>query len=189
MVLSFLKVVYDDSIITTRGGLTTTDQYFEGRPGYQILAIKSNNGAILISKDPVQKQNLSMAFVCGKRLEQSDLSVVTALLYDYNGQQQIGCNIDIQTTKEAAFYCPAPYVRDPPNCFDQVSVNGELKDLSGISQSLVASHSNHFVTLKFESKRVGLGEKRRQTPPLECRCVTIKGVVLSTIQIENYYAK
>ncbi|CDR97879.1 hypothetical protein BBBOND_0403670 [Babesia bigemina] len=82
-----------------------------------------------------------------------------------------------------------PYVLDPPGCFYQVSVNGEVKNLSNISQSLVASRTKHFVTLRFDSELIGPGEKLRQSPPLECRCVTVKGIVLSTIQVENYYAK
>ncbi|CDR96140.1 hypothetical protein BBBOND_0300450 [Babesia bigemina] len=82
-----------------------------------------------------------------------------------------------------------PYVLEPPNCFDQVYVEDEVKNLSDISQSLVASHSNHFVTVRLYSSLAGPYETLRQTPPLECRCVTIKGIVLSTIQIENYYSK
>ncbi|CDR95634.1 hypothetical protein BBBOND_0207880 [Babesia bigemina] len=113
----------------------------------------------------------------------------TPQIYDADAQSQFGCKIDLQTAGEAAFYCPVPYVLDPPNCFEQVSVDGEVKNLSDISRSLVASHSNHFVTLRFDRELVGAGDMLRQTPPLECRCVTIKGIVLSTIQIENYYAK
>ncbi|CDR97766.1 hypothetical protein BBBOND_0402540 [Babesia bigemina] len=113
----------------------------------------------------------------------------TPKLYDSIGRQRIGCTIYLQAAKEAAFYCPAPYVRDPPGCFDQVYVDAELKNLSDISQSLEVSHTNHFVTLKLNSELVGPYETLRQNPPLECRCVTIKGIVLSTIQIENYYAK
>ncbi|CDR95891.1 hypothetical protein BBBOND_0210440 [Babesia bigemina] len=112
----------------------------------------------------------------------------TPKIYDAEGKA-IGCKIDIQTADEAAFYCPAPYVLDPPNCFDHVYVNGEVMNLSEVSYSLVASRTNHFVTLEFDGRVVGAGEMLRQTPPLECRCVTIKGIVLSTIQIENYYAK
>ncbi|CDR97585.1 hypothetical protein BBBOND_0400770 [Babesia bigemina] len=125
---------------------------------------------------------------CGVTYESDELfKPETPKIYDADGQE-MGCKIDIQTAKEAAFYCPAPYVLDPPNCFDQVSVNGELKDLSEISKSLVPSRTNHFVTLKLNGNRVGPGEKLRQSPPLECRCVTVKGIVLSTIQIENYYS-
>ncbi|CDR98018.1 hypothetical protein BBBOND_0405030 [Babesia bigemina] len=113
----------------------------------------------------------------------------TPKLYDADGELQFGCQIDIETAKEAAFYCPAPYVLDPPNCFDQVYVNGEVKNLTEISKSLIASASSHFVTLLFDSARIGPGETLHQTPPLECRCVTIKGIVLSTIHIENYYSK
>ncbi|CDR93864.1 hypothetical protein BBBOND_0101930 [Babesia bigemina] len=99
------------------------------------------------------------------------------------------CFYHFKTAKEAAFYCPVPYVLDPPNCFYQVLVEGEVKNLSDVSQSLAALHSNHFVTVRIYSSVVGPYETLRQTPPLECRCVTIKGVVLSTIQIEHYYAK
>ncbi|GBE62130.1 hypothetical protein, conserved [Babesia ovata] len=113
----------------------------------------------------------------------------TPPLYDGDGQSQFGCKIDLQAAKEAAFYCPAPYVLDPPNCFSQVYVDGEVKSMSELSKSLVASRSNHFVILRFDSSRVGQNETLRQTPPLECRCVTVKGVVLSTIQIGNYYSK
>ncbi|CDR97432.1 hypothetical protein BBBOND_0313340 [Babesia bigemina] len=112
----------------------------------------------------------------------------THKLYDDNGQE-IGCMIDLQFARKAAFYCPVPYVLEPSYCFDEVLVDGIIKNISEISQSLVASRTNHFVTLKFDNKLVGAGETLRQTPPLECRCVTIKGVILSTIQIENYYAK
>ncbi|CDR97273.1 hypothetical protein BBBOND_0311760 [Babesia bigemina] len=126
---------------------------------------------------------------CGFTYESDELfKPETPEIYDANGQQ-IGCKIDIQAAGEAAFYCPAPYVLDPPGCFDQVYVDGEEKNVRDISQSLGASRSNHFVTLKFYGKVVGPGETLRKTPPLECRCVTIKGIVLSTIQIENYYAK
>ncbi|CDR98087.1 hypothetical protein BBBOND_0405710 [Babesia bigemina] len=126
---------------------------------------------------------------CGVTYESDDLfKPETPKLYDTDGRQ-IGCKIDIQNVKEAAFYCPAPYVLDPPNCFDQVLVEGKVKNLSDISQSIVASHSNHFVILQFDSSRIGRGETLRKTPPLECQCVTIKGVILSTIQIKHYYSK
>ncbi|CDR94794.1 hypothetical protein BBBOND_0110910 [Babesia bigemina] len=126
---------------------------------------------------------------CGVTYESDELfKPETPQLYDASGRQ-IGCKIDIQNAKEAAFYCPAPYVLDPPNCFDQIWVNGEVKNVSYVSKSFVASRSNHFVILRFDSELIGPGETLRQTPPLECRCVTIKGVILSTIQIENYYAK
>ncbi|CDR97951.1 hypothetical protein BBBOND_0404390 [Babesia bigemina] len=111
----------------------------------------------------------------------------TPKLYDAEGRE-IGCKIDIQTAKEAAFYCPAPYVLDPPECFNQVYVEDEVKNLSEISQSMIASASNHFVILNFDRELVGPGETLRPSPPLECRCVTVKGIVLSTIQIENYYS-
>ncbi|GBE63090.1 hypothetical protein, conserved [Babesia ovata] len=113
----------------------------------------------------------------------------TPQLYDSDGQPQFGCRIDIQAAGEAAFYCPAPYVLDPPNCFSQASVEGEVNNTGDLSQSLVASQSNHFVILSFDGSLVGPGETLRQTPPLECRCITIKGAILSTIQIENYYSK
>ncbi|CDR95073.1 hypothetical protein BBBOND_0202300 [Babesia bigemina] len=112
----------------------------------------------------------------------------TPKLYDAIGQN-VGCKIDFQDSNEAAFYCPAPYVLDPPGCFNNVFVDGIVKNVEDLSDALVASRTSHFVTLKLESKRVGPGETLRRTPPLECRCVTIKGIVLSTIQIENYYAK
>ncbi|GBE58790.1 hypothetical protein, conserved [Babesia ovata] len=127
---------------------------------------------------------------CGVTYESTDLfKPETPQLYDANGQPQFGCKIDLQAAKEAAFYCPAPYLLDPPNCFSQASVDGEVTNLGGLSSSLVASRSNHFVILRFDRFRVRPGETLRQTPPLECRCVTIKGVILSTIQIENYYSK
>ncbi|GBE60989.1 hypothetical protein, conserved [Babesia ovata] len=113
----------------------------------------------------------------------------TPQLYDDNGDPQFGCKIDLRTAREAAFYCPEPYVLDPPNCFSQVYVDGSVKNISELSQSLSASHSNHFVILRLYSSLVGVGETLRQTPPLECRCVTVKGIVLSTIHIENYYGK
>ncbi|GBE61389.1 hypothetical protein, conserved [Babesia ovata] len=113
----------------------------------------------------------------------------TPQLYDADGQPQFGCRIDLQDAKEAAFYCPAPYVLDPPNCFSQVLVDGSITNLVDVSKSLRASRSNHFVILRFESSKLKLAETLRQTPPLECRCVTVKGIILSTIQIENYYAK
>ncbi|GBE59316.1 hypothetical protein, conserved [Babesia ovata] len=113
----------------------------------------------------------------------------TPKLYKAHGQLKFGCKIDLQAAKEAAFYCPAPYVLDPPNCFSQVYMDGEGRNLSDLSKSLVSSHSNHFVILQFDDSLVGPGETLRQAPPLECRCVTVKGVFLSTIQIENYYAK
>ncbi|GBE61355.1 hypothetical protein, conserved [Babesia ovata] len=113
----------------------------------------------------------------------------TPQLYDGDGQPQFGCKIDLQAAKEAAFYCPAPYVLDPPKCFRQVSVDGITKKITAVSKSLVTSESNHFAILRFERWRVGSGETLRHTPPLQCRCVTTKGIVLSTIQIENYYAK
>ncbi|CDR94453.1 hypothetical protein BBBOND_0107510 [Babesia bigemina] len=112
----------------------------------------------------------------------------TPKLYDADGRE-IGCKIDLQAAKEAAFYCPVPYVLDPPNCFNNVFVDGIVKKVNNLSKSLEASRTNHFVTLAFKSKLVGRGETLRQTPPLECRCVTLKGVTLSTIQVENYYAK
>ncbi|GBE60488.1 hypothetical protein, conserved [Babesia ovata] len=127
---------------------------------------------------------------CGVTYESTDLfKPETPQLYDGDGQPQFGCKIDLQAANEAAFYCPAPYVLDPPICFSQVYVDGEVRSMSDLSESLVVSRSNHFVILSFDSSFVGVGETLRQTPPLECRCVTVKGVVLSTIQIENYYSK
>ncbi|GBE61112.1 hypothetical protein, conserved [Babesia ovata] len=113
----------------------------------------------------------------------------TPKLYDADGQPQFGCKIDLQAANEAAFYCPAPYVLDPPNCFRQVLLDSLVKNTGDLSKSLVASRSNHFVILNFDSSLVGVGETLRQAPPLKCRCVTVKGVVLSTVQIENYYSK
>ncbi|CDR71491.1 hypothetical protein, conserved [Babesia bigemina] len=126
---------------------------------------------------------------CGVTYESDKLfKPETPKLYDSIGQD-VGCRIDLQAAKEAAFYCPAPYVLDPPDCFNQVLVKGETKNVTDVSKSLGASHTNHFVTLKFNSELVGPRETLRQTTPLECRCVTVKGIVLSTIQIENYYSK
>ncbi|GBE60304.1 hypothetical protein, conserved [Babesia ovata] len=113
----------------------------------------------------------------------------TPQLYDSNGKPQFGCKIDLHMAKEAAFYCQAPYLLDPPNCFSQVYVDGTLNHVRAISKSLAHSRSSYFAILRFHSSLVALGETMRQTPPLECRCVTVKGVVLSTIQIENYYSK
>ncbi|GBE62497.1 hypothetical protein, conserved [Babesia ovata] len=113
----------------------------------------------------------------------------TPKLYYPNIRQPRGCKIDFQTAGEAAFYCPVPYLLDPPNCFSQVYVDDEVKNLSDLSMSLVSSHSNHFVILSFDASHVGPGETLRQTSLLECRCVTIKGVILSTMQIGNYYSK
>ncbi|CDR96786.1 hypothetical protein BBBOND_0306900 [Babesia bigemina] len=112
----------------------------------------------------------------------------TPKLYNAEGQE-IGCKIDINTAGEAAFYCPAPYVLDPPGCFDQVSVNGRVHDLRVISRSLLTMCSDHFVTVKFDGARIGPGDIMWQKPLLECRCVTTKGIVLSTIQLEHYYAE
>ncbi|CDR94698.1 hypothetical protein BBBOND_0109960 [Babesia bigemina] len=126
---------------------------------------------------------------CGVTYESTELfKPETRKLYDANGRE-VGCKIDLQASGEAAFYCPAPYVLYPPGCFNQVLVDGKVKYLSDISQSLVASRTNHFVTLEFDGSRIGRGETLRMTPPLECQCVTIKGVVLSTIQIKHYYSK
>ncbi|CDR97149.1 hypothetical protein BBBOND_0310520 [Babesia bigemina] len=126
---------------------------------------------------------------CGVTYESAGLfKPETPTIYAENGQE-IGCNIDLHAAKEAAFYCPAPYVLDPPDCFNQVYVDGDVTNLNNISNSLVASQSNHFVILRFDGSQMGPGETLREMPPLECRCVTVKGIVLSTIQIENYYSK
>ncbi|GBE58636.1 hypothetical protein, conserved [Babesia ovata] len=113
----------------------------------------------------------------------------TPQLYDSDGKPQFGCKIDLQDEEEAAFYCPPPYFLDPPNCFSRVFVDGIVKNTVDLSESLVASRSNHFVILKFDESLVGPGETLHQTPPLQCRCITVNGTVLSTIQIENYYSK
>ncbi|GBE61847.1 hypothetical protein, conserved [Babesia ovata] len=127
---------------------------------------------------------------CGVTYESDEFfKPETPRLYDGDGNLQFGCKIDFQTAKEAAFYCPAPYLLDPPNCFSQVLLDGEVTNIGELSKSLVVSSSNHFVVLSFDSSLAGQGRTIRQAPPLECRCVTVKGVVLSTIQIENYYAK
>ncbi|CDR97245.1 hypothetical protein BBBOND_0311480 [Babesia bigemina] len=236
---------YEHSIAMTEGALEITYSEQWGIPGYLQLAISSHRGAILISKNPRNAKAVSMAFVCGKRPEPSDLSIIsdgitnssaseqpnfqimrlgerytwhvvevavettdpyvqgcgvtsssdelfkpeTPKLNDANGRRKFGCKIDLQVAHKTAFYCPAPYALDPPNCFDQVYVDGEVKNVSNVSNSLVKASSNHFVILRFDSELIGPGETLRQTPPLECHCVTTKGVVLSTIQIENYYAK
>ncbi|CDR93892.1 hypothetical protein BBBOND_0102210 [Babesia bigemina] len=125
---------------------------------------------------------------CGVTYESIELfKPETPELYDDSGRQ-IGCKIDIQAAGEAAFYCPAPYVLDPPNCFEKVLMGGIIMNVKDISKSLIASASNHFVILRFDSELIGSGETLRQKPPLECQCVTTKGIVLSTIQIKNYYA-
>ncbi|GBE60152.1 hypothetical protein, conserved [Babesia ovata] len=239
------RKIYKDAIATTAGGFDVRYQEIDRRPGYQILVIQLNRGAIVISKDRFHKTYVPMTFVCGKTPEPSDLSIITddattphssaqfiphttrfsenytwhivdvavettdpymqgcgvtyssdklfkpetPQLYNGDGQSQFGCKIDLQAAKEAAFYCPAPYVLDPPNCFSQVLVDGSVKNTRDISESLVASRSNHFVILRFDRFRVRHGETLRQTPPLECRCVTTKDVILSTMQIENYYSK
>ncbi|CDR98042.1 hypothetical protein BBBOND_0405260 [Babesia bigemina] len=125
---------------------------------------------------------------CGVTYESDELfKPETPKLYNSTGERKFGCKIDLHKARQAAFYCPAPYVLDPPGCFNQVLVNGRVKNISDFTTALVASHSNHFVLLYSFSNLSGLGEEVRQTPPLECHCVTTKGVVLSTIQIENYY--
>ncbi|CDR94945.1 hypothetical protein BBBOND_0201020 [Babesia bigemina] len=227
----------EDRIAGTKGGLDIfmpeyTDEYSD-------LIIKSNSGAILVSRDPDYSEYVPMTFVCGKELSESDFDQIndgahgatlphalapleeytwnvvqidvemtdpyiqgcgitdsrdklfkpeTPKIYNSEGKA-IGCKIDLQTAGEAAFYCPVPYVLDPPSCFNQVYVEDEVKNLSDISQSLVASHSNHFVILRFDSDSVGPGEGLRKTPPLECRCVTTKGIVLSRIHVESYYSE
>ncbi|CDR96831.1 hypothetical protein BBBOND_0307350 [Babesia bigemina] len=124
---------------------------------------------------------------CGVTYESDELfKPETPKRYDAHGKSNFGCKIDIHAAKEAAFYCPAPYVLDPPDCFNQVLVEGEVKNLSDISKTLLASRSSHFVTLHSFSALMETGETLCHTPLLECRCVTVKGVVLSTIQIENY---
>ncbi|CDR98009.1 hypothetical protein BBBOND_0404940 [Babesia bigemina] len=232
-----IRKSHGERIAGTRGGFKVIlSEYTEE---YRGLIIKSNSGAILVSRDPDHSEYVPMTFICGKEFSESDfdqsndnaaaaaIPPPVALLEEYTWNvvqidvemtdpymqgcgvksssdelfkpdtpklydaewQEIGCEIDIEIAKEAAFYCPAPYVLDPPNCFDQVYVNGEVKNLTEISKSLIASASSHFVTLLFDSARIGPGENLHQTPPLQCRCVTIKGIVLSTIQIENYYSK
>ncbi|CDR96789.1 hypothetical protein BBBOND_0306930 [Babesia bigemina] len=243
-VIELVKATYGSSIVTTPGGFQVGYHSDENGTEPSKLVLRSTMGAILISKNATYKQFVPMTFVCSKRPEPSDLSVITdnastsdapeqpianALesatgatwnivevkvemtdpymqgcgvtysstelfkpetpkLYDADGQE-IGCQIDINTAHKAAFYCPAPYVMDPPNCFTQVYVGAERKNLKDISESLMAYRSSHFVILRFERLRIRSKETLRQTPPLECRCVTAKGVVLSTIQIENYYAE
>ncbi|CDR96815.1 hypothetical protein BBBOND_0307190 [Babesia bigemina] len=232
-----IRKPHEERIAGTRGGFTIIlSEYTEEYCG---LMIKSNSGAILVSRDPDHSEYVPMTFVCGKELSETDfgpindgayadtIPQVIAPLEEYTWNvvqidvemtdpymqgcgitdsrdmlfkpetfkindaegKEIGCKIDIQAANEAAFYCPAPYILDPPDCFNQVYVDGKVMNIGDISQSLVASHSNHFVTLKFNSELIGPGETLRKTPPLECRCVTTKGVVLSTIQIENYYAE
>ncbi|GBE61323.1 hypothetical protein, conserved [Babesia ovata] len=82
----------------------------------------------------------------------------TPQLYDADGQPQFGCKIDLQAAKEAAFYCPAPYVLDPPNCFSQVAVEGTVKNTRDLSKSLVSSRSNHFVIVSFDSSLEDWGD-------------------------------
>ncbi|GBE62166.1 hypothetical protein, conserved [Babesia ovata] len=243
--IELVKMAYDNSLATTPGGFKVGYPSDKNGTKKNKLVMQTTLDAILISKNPLHKQNVPITFVCGKAPERSDLSILTGnvstsntsaqpsshvmglstgytwnvvqvnvettdpymqgcgvtyastelfkpetpKLYDADGNPQFGCKIDLQAAKEAAFYCPAPYVLDPPNCFSQVLVDGEVKNTRDISQSLVISQSNHFMILYSFSGLVGPGEKLRQTPPLECRCVTIKGVVLSTIQIGNYYSK
>ncbi|GBE61429.1 hypothetical protein, conserved [Babesia ovata] len=123
---------------------------------------------------------------CGVTYASDELFKPEALpIYDSDGEHQSGCKIDIQAAKEAAFYCPAPYVLDPPNCFSEVSVEGEVNNTGDLSMSLVSSHSNHFVILQFDDSLVGPGEKLRQTPTLECRCVTVKGAIFCIMSIEK----
>ncbi|CDR94977.1 hypothetical protein BBBOND_0201340 [Babesia bigemina] len=119
---------------------------------------------------------------CGVTYESDELSKPeTNKIYDADGELQFGSKILLMIA--------APYVLDPPGCFNNVFVDGIVKNVGDLSDSVVASRTSHFVTLKLESKRMRPGETLRQTPPLECRCVTIKGAILSTIRIENYYAK
>ncbi|CDR97347.1 hypothetical protein BBBOND_0312500 [Babesia bigemina] len=124
---------------------------------------------------------------CGVTYESTELfKPETPTLYDDNGQE-IGCRIDINAAEEAAFYCPPPYSLYPPGCFFEVDMDGEVEEVDSISDYFTATTSNHFVILKFRSGFVRPGETMLQTPPLECRCITNKGVILSTIQIVNYH--
>ncbi|GBE62458.1 hypothetical protein, conserved [Babesia ovata] len=237
---TLISISHEEVIAGTKGGFEVFPIVYA--PRYREFGVKSDRGAIIISKHPIHKKYVPMTFVCGKAPKPSDLSFVTSdaptsnasaqhnshivqsssrytwhvvevavettdpymqgcgvtyasdeffkpetpPLYDGDGKSQFGCKIDLQAAKEAAFYCPAPYVLDPPNCFSQVLVDGSITNLADVSKSLRASRSNHFVILHLHSSLLRSGETLHQTPPLQCRCVTIKGIVLSTIQIENY---
>ncbi|CDR94725.1 hypothetical protein BBBOND_0110230 [Babesia bigemina] len=235
-----VRKTYEDAIVTIPGDFRPIYRDLLTTHRYQSLIIETQKDSLIISKDPMHKYIVPLAFVCGKELEPADVAIIdgevpasptthvlrsskvftwhlvevnleatdpymqgcgvtyesaglfkpeTPQLYDAAGEPQFGCKIDLQAAKEAAFYCPVPYVLDPPGCFNNVFVDGIVKNIRNISQSLVVSHSNHFVSLQFDSSRIGRGETLRKTPPLQCQCVTIKGVVLSTIQIKHYYAK
>ncbi|CDR97802.1 hypothetical protein BBBOND_0402900 [Babesia bigemina] len=127
---------------------------------------------------------------CGVTYESDEMfKPETPKRYDAHEKPNIGCKIDIHAAKEAAFYCPAPYVLDPPDCFYQVYVVAEVKNVIDIALLLIALAFQHFVAVRINGQLVRGDEMLHQTPPLECRCVTIKGIVLSTIQIGNYCSK
>ncbi|CDR95658.1 hypothetical protein BBBOND_0208120 [Babesia bigemina] len=90
----------------------------------------------------------------------------TTKLYDADAQSQFGCKIDLQTAGEAAFYCPAPYVLDPPDCFNQVYVVAEVKNVIDIVLLLIALAFQHFVAVRINGQLVRPDEMLRQTPPL-----------------------
>ncbi|GFE54448.1 hypothetical protein BaOVIS_018520 [Babesia ovis] len=99
-----------------------------------------------------------------------------------------GCVVDLKVNKEAGFYCPPPYVMDPPKCFQEILVDSVPTPIEEISQSLEHSHSTHFALLRTNTALVNPNESLRSDPPLQCKCLTSTGKVLSTINIVNYYA-
>nr|ALR73013.1 hypothetical protein [Babesia bovis] len=99
-----------------------------------------------------------------------------------------GCQVDLSEHRECGFYCPPPYVIDPPLCFQDVLVDGVVTPLSDISDSMVYHKSTHFSLLSLHHSHKQYNQERKMSPPLQCRCLSITGEVISTINIVNYYS-
>nr|ALR73004.1 hypothetical protein [Babesia bovis] len=99
-----------------------------------------------------------------------------------------GCQVDLSEHRECGFYCPPPYVIDPPLCFQEVLVDGVVTQLSDISDSMVYHKSTHFSLLSLHHSHKQSNQEPKMSPPLQCRCLSITGEVISTINIVNYYS-
>nr|ALR73022.1 hypothetical protein [Babesia bovis] len=99
------------------------------------------------------------------------------------------CVIDLNVNDEGGFYCPPPYIMEPPECFHDVFVGDVVTKLNRISSDLFAFRSSHFSPIRLDRLANNAKKSRKTYPALRCRCVTITGELVSSIVIINYQSK
>ncbi|XP_954957.1 uncharacterized protein TA03640 [Theileria annulata] len=102
-----------------------------------------------------------------------------------NGSET-GCRVDIREKEYAGFYCPEPYRVDPPGCF-KYAYTGEYSRAVMMKDEILDDlwqETNGFRYLKLKrnlrSQVLMTFLKRR---PYVCFCRTVKGIMMSKIEV------